>query len=112
MQIKVKQHTDNVAGVKIPKFDFLRESGETKMDLAGLSAGGQQLGKCKASYAKTIELLIQLASLQSSFLTLDAAIKTTNRRVNALENVVKPKVSNTIQYIKARAPAATCVTAL
>ncbi|KAF3558879.1 hypothetical protein F2Q69_00014770 [Brassica cretica] len=37
---------------------------------------------------------------QTSFLTLDEAIKTTNRRVNALENVVKPKIENTISYIK------------
>lgn len=33
-------------------------------------------------------------------MTLDEAIKVTNRRVNALENVVKPKISNTIAYIK------------
>ena len=45
-------------------------------------------------------MLVELASLQTSFLTLDEAIKTTNRRVNALENVVKPKLENTISYIK------------
>lgn len=47
-----------------------------------------------------VELLVELASLQTAFLTLDAAIKTTNRRVNALEHVVKPKLENTIAYIK------------
>ncbi|CAN7135079.1 unnamed protein product [Brassica rapa subsp. narinosa] len=49
---------------------------------------------------RAIEVLVELASLQTSFLTLDEAIKTTNRRVNALENVVKPKIENTISYIK------------
>ena len=49
---------------------------------------------------KAIEVLVELASLQTSFLTLDEAIKTTNRRVNALENVVKPRIENTINYIK------------
>jgi len=43
---------------------------------------------------------VELASLQTSFLTLDAEIKTTNRRVNALENVVKPRLENTIAYIR------------
>jgi V-type H+-transporting ATPase subunit D len=47
-----------------------------------------------------VELLIELASLQTAFLTLDEAIKTTNRRVNALDNVVRPKLENTISYIK------------
>lgn len=70
------------------------------MDLTGLSAGGQQIAKCKEAYGKTVELLVTLASLQSAFLTLDVAIKSTNRRVNALENVVKPRVANTISYIK------------
>ena len=48
----------------------------------------------------SVELLIDLASLQTAFLTLDEAIKTTNRRVNALDNVVRPRLENTIAYIK------------
>ncbi len=47
-----------------------------------------------------LDLLVELASLQTAFLTLDEAIKTTNRRVNALEHVVKPRLENTIAYIK------------
>ena len=53
------------------------------------------------AYLKAVELLIELASLQTAFLTLDEAIKTTNRRVNALDNVVVPRLENTISYIKA-----------
>ena len=52
-------------------------------------------------FLKSVELLVELASLQTAFLTLDEAIKTTNRRVNALDNVVRPKLENTISYIKA-----------
>lgn len=54
------------------------------------------------SFLSAIELLVELASLQTAFLTLDEAIKTTNRRVNALEHVVKPRLENTIAYIKVR----------
>ena len=56
---------------------------------------------CRKSFLDAVDLLVELASLQTAFLTLDEAIKTTNRRVNALEHVVKPKLENTIAYIKA-----------
>ncbi|XP_050382204.1 V-type proton ATPase subunit D [Argentina anserina] len=97
--LKVRSKTENVAGVKLPKFEYFTE-GETKNDLTGLARGGQQVQLCKAAYVKAIEVLVELASLQTSFLTLDEAIKSTNRRVNALENVVKPRLENTITYIK------------
>lgn len=97
--LKVRSRQENVAGVKLPRFEYFQE-GETKNDLTGLARGGQQVQACRAAYVKAIELLVELASLQTSFLTLDEAIKTTNRRVNALENVVKPRLENTISYIK------------
>jgi len=99
-QVRVKASTDNVAGVKLPKFEYVNDSTESKMDMTGLGKGGQQIQGCRQSYLKAVELLVDLASLQTSFLALDTAIKTTNRRVNALENVVKPKLENTIAYIK------------
>ncbi|KAI3474249.1 hypothetical protein Pfo_029037 [Paulownia fortunei] len=74
--LKVRSHQENIAG------------------------RGQQVQACRAAYVKAIELLVELATLQTSFLTLDEAIKTTNRRVNALESVVKPRLENTISYIK------------
>lgn len=98
--LKVRSRQENVAGVKLPKFEYFTE-GETKNDLTGLARGGQQVQACRGAYVKAIEVLVELASLQTSFLTLDEAIKTTNRRVNALENVVKPRLENTITYIKA-----------
>jgi len=98
--VKVRARQDNVAGVKLPKFEHFTEAGESKNDLTGLGRGGQQIQLSKSAFVKAIEVLVELASLQTSFLTLDEAIKTTNRRVNALENVVKPKLENTISYIR------------
>ncbi|KAF8413664.1 hypothetical protein HHK36_001656 [Tetracentron sinense] len=98
--LRVRSRQENIAGVKLPKFEYFTE-GDTKNALTGLARGGQQVQLCRAANVKAIEVLVELASLQTSFLTLDVAIKTTNRRVNALENVVKPRLENTISYIKA-----------
>ena len=98
--VKVRARQDNVAGVKLPKFEHFTEAGESKNDLTGLGRGGQQIQLSRSAFMRSVEILVELASLQTSFLTLDEAIKTTNRRVNALENVVKPKLENTITYIR------------
>lgn len=99
---KVYSQQDNVAGVKIPKFQHAKIGTGTdlKMELTGLGSGGQQIQNCRKSFTSAVELLVELANLQTAFVTLDQALKVTNRRVNALENVVKPRLENTIAYIK------------
>lgn len=99
-QVRVRAAADNVAGVRVPKFQVDYQDNESHMELTGLGKGGQQVQACRKTYLETMELLVELASLQTAFLTLDEALKTTNRRVNALENVVKPKLENTVAYIK------------
>jgi len=97
-QIKIKTRKDNIAGVNLPIFECYQD-GADSYELAGLAKGGQQVKKLKLNYGKAIQLLVELASLQTSFVTLDEVIKSTNRRVNAIEHVIIPRIERTLAYI-------------
>ncbi|XP_064601677.1 V-type proton ATPase subunit D-like [Liolophura sinensis] len=97
-QIKIRSKKDNVAGVTLPVFEHYMD-GSDSYELTGLSRGGQQIDKLKKNYQKAVQLLVELASLQTSFVTLDEVIKITNRRVNAIEHVIIPRIERTLSYI-------------
>jgi V-type H+-transporting ATPase subunit D len=97
--LKLSMASDNVAGVHLPAFKIHGDGKQAPLELTGLSKGGQDIKKSREVHIKAVESLIELASLQTAFVTLDEVIKITNRRVNAIEYVVKPKIENTISYI-------------
>ena len=81
------------------RFLNLYSDGPDAYDLTGLGKGGSNITKLKKNYSKAVELLVELATLQTCFITLDEAIKITNRRVNAIEHVIIPRIENTLTYI-------------
>ncbi|EFP09091.1 hypothetical protein GCK72_009442 [Caenorhabditis remanei] len=97
-QYRVRMKKENVVGVLLPVFDAYQD-GPDAYDLTGLGKGGANIARLKKNYNKAIELLVELATLQTCFITLDEAIKVTNRRVNAIEHVIIPRIENTLTYI-------------
>lgn len=61
--------------------------------------GAQLIKRSRQTHQELLKKLIELANLQTSFFLLDSIIKATNRRVNALEYVMIPKLEATLAYI-------------
>lgn len=92
---------ENCAGVQLPGFIMAHDpTNDADLDSIGISCGGQVIQACRDQHRTALILLIQMASLQTMFKTLDEEIKMTSRRVNALECVVIPKLENMMQWIK------------
>lgn len=96
--LKTSVRLDNIAGVAIPS---LTQSDDANFDNAssGIARGGEQLKEARRTFRDMLNLTLKVASLQVAWVTLDEAIKVTNRRVNALDKVIVPKVQNTIAFI-------------
>lgn len=99
-RFRVRTKQENVSGVFLPAFEgFQDEDAKDDFKLTGLGKGGQQVQRCKETFTRAVETLVELASLQTAFVILDEVIKTVNRRVNAIEHVIIPRTENTIAYI-------------
>lgn len=99
-RFRVRTKQENVSGVFLPAFESYTTEGNNDFGLTGLGKGGQQVQKCRETYARAVETLVELASLQvcwdhspkcwsttdslsslqTAFVTLDEVIKVVNRR--------------------------------
>merc|ERR1712039_839006 len=97
--VMCKLYADNVAGVSLPAFKLIQGAPDAAIQTLGVAHGGAVISACRETYLKAVIALIKLASLQTSFKTLDEEIKMTSRRVNALEYVLIPRIEAVLAYI-------------
>lgn len=84
-KFRVRTRQENISGVFLPQFEsFQADDVGNDFNMTGLGKGGQQVAKCRETYTRAVETLVELASLQTAFVILDEVIKVVNRRVNAM----------------------------
>lgn len=96
----IEMKVQNITGVKVPlieKMEFLRESKERGYSFVSTSA---KLDEAANSFENVVKNILRLAESEGSIRKLAQEIEKTKRRVNALENILIPKLGNTQNYIK------------
>jgi V-type H+-transporting ATPase subunit D len=79
-RFRIKTKQENVSGVFLPQFESFTKDENNDFGLTGLGKGGQQVQRCRETYTRAVETLVELASLQTAFVILDEVIKVVNRR--------------------------------
>ena len=99
--VKWTLKTKPVAGVTLPQFGIrnIEEEKYGESQILGITGGGQTLNITKKHFYEFLKKIVEIATLQTSYLAIDECLKITNRRVNALEYIVVPRIEYTIKYI-------------
>ena len=90
--------TDNVMGVRIPRFSL--ETRSSEMPPYSLASTAAYLDLARSQFKEAIVKLMKLAEIESSIEMMAGEIESTKRRVNALEYVFLPRLEATERYIE------------
>lgn len=63
-RFRIRTKQENVSGVFLPQFESYNTEAKSDFGLTGLGKGGQQVQKCRETYSRAVETLVELASLQ------------------------------------------------
>lgn len=91
----------NIMSVDVPSFDF-KTGSENKGDIYpyGFATTSGELDSAITALSQVVPYLLELAQVEKSTQLLAEEIEKTRRRVNALEYVLIPQLTDTIKYIK------------
>lgn len=95
--LEVEIQVDNLFGVKVPK--VMPPEFNSELPFSPIEAGAQTLAAA-AQFRSLTEALVRVAATETRLRRIGEEIKKTNRRVNALEQLVIPQVQWQIRDIR------------
>jgi len=93
---EIKSKLKTIMNLRVPRFEVEvsgnpYEYGDFKSSVL--------VDRCVHKFGKLLEILLKLAELEKTSILLAEEIEKTRRRVNALEYILIPNISETIKYI-------------
>ncbi|TYQ14986.1 UNVERIFIED_CONTAM: V/A-type H+-transporting ATPase subunit D [Acetivibrio alkalicellulosi] len=98
--ITLEVSTKNIMSVDVPVLDF-KTSSEDQSDIYpyGFASTSGELDSAIGTLAQVLPSMLELAQMEKSSQLLAQEIEKTRRRVNALEYVLIPQLTETIKFI-------------
>ena len=62
-RFRIRAKQENVSGVLLPAFESYLTEGNNDFAMTGLGKGGQQVQRCRETYARAVEALVELEDL-------------------------------------------------
>ena len=90
----------NIMGVPVPVIEKKRISKSTLERGYGIISTSGRIDETAERFEAELDLLIQLAETETAMRRLGAEIQKNRRRVNALEQILIPKLKSQAKYIK------------
>jgi len=99
---EVSSVTRSIMGVRVPVLEMEAEKRSIMERGYSLSDTNYMLDEAAEKFEEALAAVVELAEVESSIKLLSQEIESTKRRVNALENIVLPRLEATVKYIRMR----------
>lgn len=92
----------NIMGIKVPVLNLSMPERTLLERGYSIKETSAQVDDAAAKFEEALRLVVKLAEVEITIKLLAEEIEKTKRRVNALENILLPRLSTTVKYIKMR----------